>query len=496
MGEFDLADGSREGLVALGKQMDQSAQAATELAGEVLYIRDRRPQFVKLIANEAQKQYAAKSCGKQRNIVLKARQMGITTWIAGQYFLRTITHPGTVTVLVAHTQEAAEQIFRIVHRFLSRLPEALRRGALKSARPSARRLLIPELDSEYLVETAGDRNAGRGLTIGNLHCTELARWPGDAADTLYGLMATLSPTGDLVMESTPNGASGCFWKEWQEAELTGTVRHFFPWWLEPAYTGEAVAEESLTDEEKELMQKHGLTHERIAYRRRIRENFRGLAKQEYAEDADSCFLASGECIFETGAIERRLREVTDPAETRRNGELRIWLPPQAGRKYLVAVDPAGGGIDGDYAAAQVIDLTSAMQCAELHGHRTPLELAEESAALAKEYHGALLAVERNNHGFGVLAHLRGVCRYEHVYQYHGQDGWPTNTATRPLMLGRLEAALVETPGLFASQRLLQECRSFVRHANGQSGARAGEHDDCVMAMAIALAVREEVLEVA
>jgi hypothetical protein len=63
--------------------------------------------------------------------------------------------------------------------------------------------------------------------------------------------------------------------------------------------------------------------------------------------------------------------------------------------------------------------------------------------------------------------------------------------TRPLILGRLGSALVESPEIFASERLLRECRSFVRRASGRAEAQTGEHDDCVMAMAIALAVREE-----
>ena len=62
------------------------------------------------------------------------------------------------------------------------------------------------------------------------------------------------------------------------------------------------------------------------------------------------------------------------------------------------------------------------------------------------------------------------------------------------MLGRLDAALVEQPDRFMSRRLLAECRSFVRLPNGSTGARAGTHDDRVMAMAIGLAARAELLE--
>ncbi len=483
-------NGTREDLVRLGGMLDRGGDDALHLTGKALKIRNKMGQNVDLRANRAQLAYAERA--RQRNIVLKARQMGVTTWIAGWFFLKTITHPGTVTVEVAHTQEAAEAIFRIVHRFLANLPEPLREGALKSAKATARRIAIPALDSEYMIETAGDRNAGRGLTITNLHCTELARWPGDPAETLCGLRATLSPWGELVMESTPMGASGCFWQEWKDADRTGTVRHFFPWWLEEAYAAEPVAEPSLTGTERQLMEKYGLSPEKIGYRRQLQETFRGLAKQEYAEDATECFLASGECVFETAAIDARLREVIDPAEVRRRGELRIWLPPQKGRRYLVALDPAGGGTQGDYTAAQVLDLETGFQCAELQAHLTPFEAAQEAAALAREYGNALLVVERNNHGAGVLAYLDGVLRYEHLYRADdGKDGWLTSTRTRRPMIGKLGAALVDSPQLFASERLLRECRSFVRQVNGEPGAQAGEHDDCVLAMAIALAVRDE-----
>src|SRR3984885_8110861 len=486
---FDLGKGTREDLVRMGEELDIGGDRALAVIEQVLKIRNRQGHCIPLPANPAQRQYESKA--GRRNIVLKARQMGVSTWIAGRFFLQTITHPGTVTVQVAHTQEAAEQIFRIVHRFFSQLPEPLRTGALQSAQRSAGRILIPEMDSEYLVETAGDRNAGRGMTITTLHCTELARWPGDAAEILYGLTATLSPTGALAMESTPMGASGCFWKEWQEAEKTNTMRHFFPWWLEPAYAAAPPEEASLTDAEWLLMREHNLTREQIGYRRQIHRKYRHLAKQEYAENAIECFLASGECFFETAAIDQRLQGLDGPVEARRNGSLHIWLPPAMGNDYLVAVDPAGGGTEGDFTAIQVIDLRSGLQCAELCSRLTPLETAREAAALAQEYHGALIAVERNNQGEAVLAYLRGNCGCDRIFQQGHRDGWVTSALTRPRMLGHLGAALVETPQIFASGRLLRECRSFVRHANGRTEAQAGEHDDCVMAMALALAVREE-----
>ena len=493
---FDYGAADQPELIRMGRFLCEPPQDGCErgsivLAKELLGVRNREGRSVALEANRAQREYEEKR--GQRNIVLKARQLGMTTWVAGQFFLKTITQPGTLTVQVAHTQEAAESIFRIVHRFLRHLPPGLRQGALNRAIVNARQIAFPGMDSEYRVETAGAPNAGRGLTITNLHCSEVARWPGDAEEILQGLRAALSPAGELVLESTPMGASGCFWKEWQEAETTGTARHFFPWWYEAAYVGPPAGENSLTGMERRLMREHGLTEEQIGYRRLMEKNFRGLAKQEYAEDANECFLASGECVFDTGAIDERLRVLGDAAEQRENGQLRIWLKPAKGRAYVAAVDPAGGGLEGDYSAVQVIDVETGMQCAELRAKLTVLETARAATSLAREYGDALVAVERNNHGSGVLAHLRGVCGYQNLYQQGGQDGWLTTTISRPRIMGLLGSALVETPGIFYSERLLRECRSFVRHQNGRAEAQAGEHDDCVMSMAIALAVREELL---
>jgi hypothetical protein len=350
-----------------------------------------------------------------------------------------------------------------------------------------RQIVFPEIDTQYRVVSAGDRNAGRGLTVQNLHCSELARWPGDPAETLAGLRAAMAPGAELILESTPDGVGGCFHEEWQKAQETGLVQHFFPWWMERRYRAKAVDEASLTEEERDLRARHRLDLEQIGFRRQIQADFRGLARQEYAEDAERCFLASGDSIFDLEAIEKRLATMVAPAEIRRNGELEIWLPPLNGKEYLVAVDPAGGGSEGDYSAAQVLEMETGLQCAEFAGHVGGLELARLVTELATEYNRAWLVVERNNHGSGVLALIETVCGYGRIYRQNGQAGWLTTSMSRPAALGRLDAMLVERPECFQSRKLLAECRSFVRLPDGGSGARPGTHDDRVMAMAIGLA---------
>ena len=485
----------REELERFGRILDtrpvslRGRTVGMELAEKLLKVRTREGRTAPLRANTVQRAFERRR--GERNIVLKARQMGLTTWAAARFFLKTITHPGTLTLEVAHTQEAAEEIFGIVHRFVDYLPEALREGPLQISRANVRQIVFPELDSQYRVVSAGERNAGRGLTVQNLHCSELARWPGDPAETLAGLRAAMTPGAELILESTPEGVGGCFYEQWQKAGEQGMVRHFFPWWMERKYRAKAVNEASLTDEERDLMAREGLDLEQIGFRRQIRADFRGLARQEYAEDGEGCFLASGDSVFELSAIDARLATVTEPLERRHNGALEIWLPPLTGKQYLVAVDPAGGGSDGDYSAAQVLELETGLQCAEFAGHVGGLELARLMTELATEYNQAWLVVERNNHGSGILALIESVCGYVRVYQQNGQTGWLTTSMSRPTALGRLDAALVERPDCFQSRKLLAECRSFVRLPDGGSGARPGTHDDRVMAMAIGLGAREE-----
>jgi hypothetical protein len=495
--ELLLEELDREELERFGRILDQrparlrGRTVGMVLAEKLLLVRTREGWTAPLKANEAQRAFERRR-GK-RNIVLKARQMGLTTWAAARFFLKTITHPGTLTLEVAHTQEAAEEIFQIVHRFLNWLPEELREGPLKTSRANVHQLVFPELDAQYRVVSAGDRNAGRGLTVQNLHCSELARWPGDPAETLAGLRAAMAPGAELIVESTPDGVGGCFHEEWRKACETGMVRHFFPWWMERRYRAEAVDENSLTDEERGMRERLGLDLRQIGFRRRIRADFRGLARQEYAEDAESCFRTSGESVFEIEAIETRLELAPEPVARRRNGELEVWLPPVPDKHYLVAVDPAGGGSEGDYSAAQVLELEKGLQCAEFAGHVGGLELARLVTDLAREYNRAWLVVERNNHGGGVLAHIESSCKDARVYWQGGQQGWLTTSMSRPAVLGRLDAALVEEPGCFMSRRLLAECRSFVRLPNNRTGARTGAHDDRVMAMAIGLGARAELL---
>jgi hypothetical protein len=253
---------------------------------------------------------------------------------------------------------------------------------------------------------------------------------------------------------------------------------------------EELMQAPLDEEEKRLMERYGLERAQIAFRREAKSNFGEKSAEEFAEDPSTCFLAIGSAVFDTAKIEARMHRVGDAVERRENGRILVWLPAATGREYILGVDAAGGGSGGDYACVQVVDRASGLQCAELYGHYTPEELAAQAAKLGREYNGGLMVVERNNHGHAVLAMLERVEKYEPLYRNNRYAGWVTTMLTRPTMLERFGATLVTNSELFMSRRLLEECRTFVRHADGRIAASEGAHDDAIMAMAMALAVRE------
>ncbi|WP_157178210.1 terminase [Terriglobus roseus] len=454
-------------------------------AEECIVVRDKCGGAVPLIANRAQRSFARRR--GTENIVLKARQMGMSTWIAARFLLRTMLVPGTTTLMVAHTRESAEALFAVVARMWENLPTDLRESVGVRGRARLGQFTFPAVDSEFRIASAAEPNAGRGLTVHHLHCSEVARWTGDAAETLAGLRAALAPGGELVLESTPNGAYGCFYEQWQQAEASGMVRHFFPWWWEPAYVGTPVAE--TTEEEAVLAAQHRLSARQIGFRRELARRFGAMRPQEFAEDAVSCFRESGACFFDREVLVERMKEVAAPVELRRGKALQVWLPAVPGRKYVAGVDSAGGGSEGDYSAVQVIDLATGMQCAELQARMPTRDLAKAAADLAREYNGATLVVERNSIGSAVLAYLEQELG---VTVYAGRDGlpgWSTDAASRPRMLSELAVLLSQRPELFRSERLLAECRSFVADERGRAAAARGSHDDLVMSMAMAQAVR-------
>jgi len=147
----------------------------------------------------------------------------------------------------------------------------------------------------------------------------------------------------------------------------------------------------------------------------------------------------------------------------------------------------------------VLERRSGRQVAELHGRVPPERFALLLNALGRWYNRALLAVERNNHGHSTLNTLRHVCRYPRLYYHVRYDrtrhqqpvlGWPTDPATKPILVDDLGAAIAQEAIGIESLALVDECLTFVMTDSGAQEAAEGKYDDRVMAAAIAWQARK------
>ena len=303
-----------------------------------------------------------------------------------------------------------------------------------------------------------------------------------------------------MLESTPNGAYGAFYDEWcaatDEANAEdGVVRHFFPWWMEPAYRGPLVAADAMSAEERGLVVE--AWPERGADRLPARAGAdvrRCCARRSLPEDAETCFRTSGACCFDIDTLDQRMREAPEPVERRRNGALQVWLKPMPGREYVVAVDSAGGGEEGDFAAVQVVEIaTGSAMC----GASRAAAAGGSGARLAWSWRRSTVARRLLSSATITVRPCLRIMETRESYSALVQAAWRGWLAD----VGGIEAGdgralgvlLSETPERFMSRRLLAECRTFVADERGRAAAAAGSHDDLVMAMAIAQAVRAEAI---
>lgn len=104
--------------------------------------------------------------GKVRALVLKGRQMGVSTYIGGRFYHRVSHYRGTNVYILTHEQKATDTLFSMVERFHANCPELVKPITGSS---NAKELSFPGLDAGYAVGTAGTKAVGRGSTVHLLH---------------------------------------------------------------------------------------------------------------------------------------------------------------------------------------------------------------------------------------------------------------------------------------------------------------------------------------
>jgi hypothetical protein len=207
--------------------------------------------------NRAQRRLMARL--HHRNLILKARQLGMTTLVAIMWLDHALFNADQRCGIIAQDREAAEVIFRDkVKLAYERLPNEVR-ACFPLARDSATELLFAHNNSSVRVATSM-----RSGTIHRLHISEFgkicAKYPDKAKEVVTGSIPAVPLDGICVIESTAEGQDGDFYKIATRAmahadkgkELTQRDYrfHFFPWWQEPGYRideGEVVVTDADND---------------------------------------------------------------------------------------------------------------------------------------------------------------------------------------------------------------------------------------------------------
>lgn len=507
-----------------------------------LKIRTKSGELVSLTLNEPQqrlyeviaKRYKA---GKPvRVIILKARQMGFSTLTEGIVFWATATRENTDSMIIAHKDEATANLFRMSKLFYEQLPppikpmlQASNAQELNFDKPSRDRSERKGLKSRIRCATAGGSGQGRSYTLRNVHMSEFAFWPGDKLETYSGIMQAVpdEPGTIVIVESTANGYD-MFKTLWDRAvaaqqagDEEGFIPVFFPWYEMSEYRRPVPPGFELTDEERELKATFKLDDEQIAWRRWcIEVNCGGdlnKFKQEYPATPDEAFIATGTCVFDKEALVLRRAAVSaDKWEygrfTYRNDGLRIsdikWQPekggpirikkkPEEGVPYVIGGDTAGTG--SDFFVGQVLDNTSGEQVAVLQQLMGETEYTRQMYCLGMYYNTALIGIETNYSTYPVqeLERLRYPKQYvrQHLDKYTqkltDEFGFNTTSRTRPTIIDNLKAVAREHLELISDYGTLGEMLTFVYDENWRPEAEEGEHDDLVMALAIAHEIRPQ-----
>lgn len=448
-----------------------------------------------------------KATGVVRVIILKARQQGMSTYVSGRLYWKLSQRKARKGLVVAHIADSTRTLFDMYKRTHQNMPEAMRMSTKYSSR---RELVFDSLDTGIMVATAGGDAIARGETITDAHLSEVAFWPSiNAYDNFNALLASIPNTRDtdILIESTANGMSGLFYELWQGAVngTNGLIPFFSPWFDSSEYRVETPDHFERTLEEQDLVDQLGLDNEQLMFRRvNIARTGLDKFKQEYPSTPDEAFIASGRPVFNPDQIHDMLGKSQPPLYQMAHeqptfgkhprGELKVWYERELGQTYYIGADVAMGIRGGDYSVAQILDDQKRL-VASWRGHVHPDYFAQILYDLGMYYNEARVIVENNNHGLLTAIRLGRDLAYPNTYTELGEGklvdndtitiGFRTTERSKPLIIDRLRAALRENELEINCKDTLKEMLSYIVTDTGKMEAENGNHDDCVMSLALA-----------
>lgn len=166
--------------------------------------------------------------------------------------------------------------------------------------------------------------------------------------------------------------------------------------------------------------------------------------------------------------------------------LEVYVPPLSGRQYILGADPAEGNPTSDDSALTVLDVLTGEECAALADKIQPEVFASYIDLIGRWYNAAAIMLEKNNHGWGVLAWLHGNSRLRILNGHDGKEGWNSNALGKTLMYDACASAFKDESTILHSFATYMQLSSI----EGSSLlAPKGEHDDRADSYALALVGR-------
>ena len=413
------------------------------------------------------------------SIILKSRQLGISTLTAGYSLWMMVFHKDKNILCIATKQETAKNMVTKVKFMYENLP-----SWLKVDTDENNKLNLRLKNGSQVKATSASSDAGRSEAVSLLLIDEAA-FIDNIGEIWASAQQTLATGGGCIALSTPYGTGNWFHQTWTRAESSENefLPIKLPWYVHPE------RDQKWRDRQDEL-----LGDPRMA-----------------AQECDCDFNTSGDIVFYPEYIEYYEKTyIKDPLEKRgADQNLWVWESPDYSRDYMVVADVARG--DGkDYSAFHVMDIESNVQVAEYKGQIGTKEYGHLLVGIASEYNEALLVIENANIGWATIQ--AAIDRnYPNLYYSPKTEsnvdsyfdkymdtsrmtaGFTMSSRTRPMVIGKFQEYISDKGVTFQSKRLIEEMRVFI-WKNGRGEAQQGYNDDLVMAFGIAMYIRDTALK--
>lgn len=446
------------------------------------WIKDKNGKKVRFIPNSAQFLLFEKLKASKRLIVLKSRQLGITTgfvlWILDECLFNRNRNAITIMQSRDHAVEAFDG--KAHYAWLNLSPELKESLGWSMSADRANQLAFSfgdGTDSKYSVATTG-----RSGTFQYAHVSELspleAERPSDAKEVLSGTLPAVPQSGVAVIESTAASEYGLFRDYWDGAVdgKNGFDALFLNFRHDEAEISatRVIPVESMPVEFREIQERHKLSGQEVSYYfnrwQELNRDWMTL-RREYPITPEEAFIGSSDKLFDQDSIDEHLASARDGKS---RGGFNVFSAPRPGRVYAIGADPSGG-VGRDANAAVVLDVSGAkpsVACEYASDSVSPEDFAYVLKELSETYNDATVCIERNNHGLATITVFRNIADEEVLYRDTDQTkiyqresdrfGFRTTAASKPGLLLAFGQALKDFLIDVPSRAILKEARAYPR----------------------------------